>query len=79
VRGIGVAPQHQDVDRFALRGQRQPFAHPKTMLFVDHRQRQRLEHHVVLDQRMGADQQIDLAGLKPRQQFAPLLALFRGR
>ena len=25
---------------------------------------------------MGADQQIDLAGFEPRQQFAPLLALF---
>jgi hypothetical protein len=49
---------------------------PKAMLLVDHGQRQRLEHHVVLDQRMGADQQIDLAGSQPRQIFAPLLALF---
>ena len=46
------------------------------MLLVDHGQRQRLEDHVVLDQRMGADQEIDLAGLEPRQQFAPLLAFF---
>ncbi len=46
------------------------------MLLVDHGQRQRPEHDVVLDQRMGADQEIDLAGRKPRQQVAPLLALF---
>ena len=45
------------------------------MLFVDHGQRQRLEDHVVLDQRVGADQEIDLAGLQPRQDLAPLLAL----
>ena len=68
--------QHQHVDRLALGGERQPLAHPKTMLLVDHRQRQRLEYHVVLDQRVGADQEIDLAGLEPRQQFAALLALF---
>ena len=68
--------QHQHVDRFALGGQRQTLAHAEAMLLVDHGQRQRLEHHVVLDQRVGADQQIDLAGLKPRQEFAPLLALF---
>ena len=46
------------------------------MLFVDDGQRQRLEHDVVLDQRMGADQEIDLAGLEPRQDLAALLALF---
>ena len=68
--------QHQHIDGFALGGQRQPFAHAKTVLLVDHGKRQRLEHHVVLDQRVGADQEIDLAGRQPRQDFAPLLALF---
>ena len=75
MRGIGVALKHQHIDRFALVGQREPFAHAETMLFVDHGERQRLEDHVVLDQRMGADQEIDLAGFQPRQDFAPLLAL----
>ena len=46
------------------------------MLLVDDGQRQRLEHHIVLDQRVGADQKIDLAGLEPRQDLAALLALF---
>ena len=46
------------------------------MLLIDHRQRQRFEHHVVLDQRVGADQEIDFAGGEPRQQLASLLALF---
>ena len=68
--------QHQHVDGLALGGQRQPLAHAEAMLLVDHGERQRLEDDVVLDQRMGADQQIDLAVGKPRQQFAPLLALF---
>ena len=46
------------------------------MLFVDDGQRQRLEDDVVLDQRVGADQQIDLAGFELRQELAALLALF---
>jgi hypothetical protein len=32
------------------------------MLLVDHGERQRLEHHVVLDQRVRSDQEIDFAG-----------------
>jgi hypothetical protein len=32
------------------------------MLFVDDSQRQRFEDDIVLDQRVGADQEIDLAG-----------------
>ena len=68
--------QHQHVDGVAFGGQRQPFAHAEAMLLVDHRERQRLVDHVVLDQGMGADQKIDLAFGKPRQQVAALLALF---
>ena len=67
--------QHQHIDGLALVGEREPFAHAEAVLFVDHGERQRLEDHVVLDQRMGADQQIDLAGFEPRQDLAPLLAL----
>ncbi len=71
--------QHQHIDGLTLGGQCQAFAYAKTMLLVDHRKRERLEHHIVLDQRMGADQKIDLAGFEPRQNIAPLLALFAPR
>ena len=68
--------EHQHIDGFAFGGQRQPLAHSETVLLVDDRQRQRLEHHIVLDQRMSADQQIDLTGVKPLQYLAPFLARF---
>ena len=67
--------QHQHIDRVALGRQRQPFAHAEAVLLVDHRQRQRLKHHIVLDQRVGADQQINLAGRQARKDIAPFLAL----
>jgi len=68
--------QHQHIDATAFGGQRQALAHAKTMLLVDHGERQCLEHHVILDQRVGTDQEIDLATRQPRQDIAPLLALF---
>jgi len=67
--------QHQHIDGIAFRSEGQTFAHAEAMLLVDHGQRQRLEHDVVLDQRMGADQEIDLAGHEPAQDIAALLAL----
>ena len=63
------------VDGRALVGQRQTLTHTEPMLFVDHGQRQRLEHHIILDQGMRADQEVDFAGLEPGQEFAPFLAL----
>ena len=71
--------QYEDIDGFALVGEREPFAHAKAVLFVDNGQCQRLERHIVLDQRMRADQQIDLAGFEPRQNIAALPALFAAR
>src|SRR5438445_5968162 len=46
------------------------------MLLVDDGEGEIAKDHVVLDQRMGADEQVDLAGFELRQQFPPLLALF---
>ncbi len=71
--------QHQHIDGVAFCGQRQPFAHPETMLLVDHRQRQRFEDHIVLDQRMRADQKIDLAGLQAAPAVRAAPCPFRGR
>ena len=51
--------------------------HAEAMLLVDDRQRQVAERHVVLKQRMRADDDIDLAGGELRQDlrpFAPALA-----
>ena len=76
MRGIGVALSTSTSTASPFDGQRQPLAHAEAMLLVDHGQRQRLEDDVVLDQRVGADQKIDLAGFEPRQDIAPLLALF---
>ena len=41
------------------------------MLLVDHHQAQVVEHHVVLDERMGADHQRVLPGRQPLQDLAP--------
>ena len=41
------------------------------MLLVDHRQRQRLELDVLLDQRLRADDRLIVAALDRRQQVAP--------
>ena len=46
------------------------------MLFIDNGKRQCLECHIVLDQRVGADQEIDLAALKPCQDVATFPAFF---
>ena len=66
--------QHQHVHRIAFLGQRKAFAHAEAVLFVDDGQRERLEHHIVLDQRMGADQKIDLAVCELFDNFAAFLA-----
>ena len=64
----------QDVDRFALACERKALMHAEAMLLVDDREREVLERHVVLEQRMGADQEIDIAVFEPRQDVGALLA-----
>ena len=46
------------------------------MLFVDDGQRQRPEDHVVLDQRVGAQQQVEFARCQSCKDIAALLAFF---
>ena len=51
--------------------------HAETVLLVDDRQRKIAERHFVLKQRVGADEQVEFAGLEPRQDLgalAPALA-----
>ena len=52
--------------------------HPEAVLLVDDDQAKVLEFHAFLKQRMGADQNINLARGKALQNVLPLLALFRG-
>ena len=56
--------------RLAL-AERRPLAHPEAMLLVDHRDRQLVEAHVVLDQRVGAHDQRQLAAGELAEDVAP--------
>ena len=47
---------HQHIDRRALGPQLHPLRHAEAVLFVHHRQPQVLERHILLKDRMGADQ-----------------------
>ena len=53
--------EHQHVDRFALLRQRQPLMHAEAVLLVDDGEREIVERDVFLEQRVGADQEIDVA------------------
>ena len=69
--------EHQKIDRFAFAGERKPLVHAEAVLLVDNGERQIVERHVVLKQRVGADDEIDIAGGKRRQNlraFAAALA-----
>ena len=54
--------EHQKIDGFAFARQRQPLMHAEAVLLVDDGQRQIAERDIVLEQSVGADDQIDLAG-----------------
>ena len=71
--------QHQQIDRLALAGERQPLMHAEAMLLVDDGQRQIAERHFVLEQRMRADDEIDVARGERRQNFRALARRVRGR
>ncbi|HMS79742.1 MAG TPA: hypothetical protein PKC20_09460, partial [Burkholderiaceae bacterium] len=57
-----------------LVAQPRPLSHAEAMLLIDNGQRQILEDHLVLDQRVGADQQVDLAVRQTRDDLAAFLA-----
>ena len=54
--------------------QRQALMHAEAMLLVDDGEREIVECDVVLKQRVGADQEIDLAVREPRENVVALLA-----
>ena len=62
-----------------LRLQGKALMHPEAVLLVDHHKAKVLEFHPFLKQRMGADQNINLARRKALQNVLPLLALFAAR
>ena len=66
--------QHQHVDGLALAREREPLVHAEAMLLVDDGEREVAECDVVLEQRMGADQQIDLAEREALEDVAALAA-----
>ena len=66
--------QHQHVDGLALARQREPLVHAEAVLLVDDGERQVAERDVVLEQRVGADQQVELADGEPLQRLVALLA-----
>ena len=68
--------EHQHVDRFALLRQRQPLMHAEAMLLVDDGEREIVERDLFLKQRVGADQQIDVAEREPVENRLALAAAF---
>ena len=68
--------QHQDVDRRALLGERQPLVDAEPVLLVDHGQREILEHHLLLEQRVRADQDVEVAAGEPLEDIGALAPAF---
>ena len=62
---------HQHVGEFALAAQQQPLIHAEPVLLVDHRQRQVVVLHALLEQRVGADDQRHRAIRQSAQQLRP--------
>ncbi len=77
VRGIGVAVMISTSVRSPLAPEGQALVDAEAVLLVDHRQRQVAVFDRVLEQRMGADDDLDGAVLDAAQQAGALLALDR--
>ena len=75
VRGMGVARERQHVDAGAELLDLLLVADAEALLLVDHEQAQVLEVHVAREQAVGADDDVDLAGLDALRH---LLRLARG-
>ena len=71
--------EHQHVDGFALLRQRQPLMHAEAMLLVDDGEREIVERDLFLEQRVGADQQIDIAEREPVEDGRCARRRARGR
>ena len=61
MRGIGVAVITSTSTASPFFGQRQALMHAEAMLLVDHRQREVAKLHILLEQRMGADEDVRIA------------------
>ena len=66
---------HQHIGGRPLGPQFHALRHAKAVLFIDHRQPQVLKLHILLEHRMGADQNLHRAGGQARQLLRPLCAL----
>ncbi len=71
--------EHQHVHRLALLRQRQTLMHAEAVLFVDDGERQIVERDLVLKERVGADQQIDVAEREPVENASRARRRARGR
>ena len=67
---------HQHVGRIALGGDRQALVDAEAVLLVDDRQHQVVEDHRFLEQRVGADDDVDRAGCDAVEDVGALAALF---
>jgi hypothetical protein len=63
----GRRGEHQHIDRLALAREREALVHAEAMLLVDDGEREIAERDFLLEQRVGADQQVELSGFEPRQ------------
>ena len=70
---------HQQIDRLALAGERQALVHAEAMLLVDHREAEIGEIDALLEQRMRADRDVDLARRQRRERGAARRTPCRGR
>ena len=75
VRGMGVALSVKTSTSLRNWTSRSLWATPKALLFIHHRETQVLEANVLLQQPVGADHDIYVAGLEVRNHFL----LFLGR
>ena len=70
---------HENVDGLALARERQALMHAEAMLLVDDREREVAEFNLLLEQRVGADQKIDLARLRAAPAWSCARVRARGR
>ena len=78
--GDGRGRHHEDVGRLGgLEPQPCPLVHPEAVLLVDDHETEAGEDHIVLDDRVGADQDIDAAVPEPRVYLPALPGLSAAR
>ena len=79
VRGIGVAVIVSTSTRLRICLMRLLVRDAEALLLVDDQQAEILEHHVLRQQAMGADDDVDLAGGEPREDRPSISCLVRKR